>query len=76
LAILDGKENIIQLLLDHGADINVKDATGLTPLELAKYIEVQEVIFMVETEMGRKYCFDLLVVAIKIFDCEISDCWL
>ena len=76
LAILDGKENIVQLLLDHGVDINVKDAAGLSPLELAKHIKVQKVIFMVETEMGKKYCFDLLVVAIKIFDSEISDCWL
>jgi ankyrin repeat protein len=44
LAVLDGKENIVQLLLDHGVDINVKDAAGLSPLELAKHIEVQKVI--------------------------------
>ena len=36
-AVRSGKLPLIQLLLDHGADVNARDPDGLTPLEhLAK----------------------------------------
>ena len=31
-AVTSGQENIVKLLLNHGANINIKDNTGSTPL--------------------------------------------
>ncbi|XP_063446430.1 leucine-rich repeat serine/threonine-protein kinase 1-like isoform X1 [Mytilus trossulus] len=59
LAILDGKEKITQLLLESGVDVNIKDATGLTPLELANNIDRDDLICMIKSEIiGRKEKMD------------------
>ena len=34
-AVSFGQENIVRLLLNHGANINIKDSTGSTPLIVA-----------------------------------------
>ena len=36
LAALDGSENLVQLFIDKGADVNAKTPSGFTALSLAK----------------------------------------
>jgi ankyrin repeat protein len=42
------RANIIQLLLDRGADVTVKDENGKTPLEIAKERELPGVVRILE----------------------------
>jgi hypothetical protein len=49
LAAENGYPEIVQLLIDHGARFNVKNASGMTPLDVAlnkkKFIRTTEVLF-------------------------------
>jgi len=36
-ACVNGHEGCVTLLLDHGADMEIQDKTGLTPLQLAQF---------------------------------------
>ncbi|OJJ51921.1 hypothetical protein ASPSYDRAFT_114064, partial [Aspergillus sydowii CBS 593.65] len=47
LAACTGRVNIVQLLLDHGADINEEDDYGRTPLDRARkagHVDVEETL--------------------------------
>ncbi|KAL4912573.1 hypothetical protein ASPSYDRAFT_52249 [Aspergillus sydowii CBS 593.65] len=47
LAASTGRANIVQLLLDHGADINEEDYYGRTPLDRARkegHVDVEETL--------------------------------
>lgn len=40
------------MLLESGVDVNIKDATGLTPLELANNIDRDDLICMIKSEIS------------------------
>ena len=44
---------IVQLLLEHGADVSVKDENGKTPLEIAKERKLTEIIEILENHKTR-----------------------
>jgi ankyrin repeat protein len=52
-------ENLVLLLLQHGASINIREMdTGKTPLEIAKEIGFQSVIKIIETHTNREIISD------------------
>jgi ankyrin repeat protein len=44
LASQNGRKDIVQLLLNHGADIDLKDYEGDTALDWAKKKEIKEML--------------------------------
>ena len=49
-AVMDDKREMIQLLLRYGADTNIADDSGLSPLSLARNIGSQEILRIFEDE--------------------------
>jgi ankyrin repeat protein len=43
VAVLSGNERAVKLLLDHGADIDAKNNSETTPVELAKSLKLEEI---------------------------------
>lgn len=43
---------VVQLLIDHGADINLKDWLGETALDKAKKVKSQEIAEMIKAAAG------------------------
>jgi ankyrin repeat protein len=39
-AVQNGHNTVIQFLADHGANLNVKDKAGRTPMSLARYVQI------------------------------------
>ena len=41
LAVESGDKEIVKFLLEHHADVKVRDASGRTPLQYAQYLQSQ-----------------------------------
>ena len=54
-ALLEGKEDAIKLLLRYGADLNKKDSSGHSPINLAHRISVERYIKLFDQEKGEAY---------------------
>ena len=52
-AVMDDKREMIQLLLRHGADTNLADDSGLSPLNLARNIGSRGILKIFEQEDGK-----------------------
>ena len=52
---MDDKREMIQLLLQYGADTNIADDSGLSPLSLTRNIGSQEILRIFEEE-DSEYC--------------------
>ena len=50
---MDDKREMIQLLLRHGADTNIADDSGLSPLNLARNIGSKEILKIFKEEDGK-----------------------
>jgi len=53
MASQNGHENIVEMLLNHDADVNIRNNNGATVLEAAKYGKNQNIIEML-IEAGAK----------------------
>ena len=62
-AVMDDKREMIQLLLRHGADTNIADDSGLSPLNLARNIGSKEILKIFKEEDG-KYKIDVCTLTL------------
>lgn len=52
-ALIDGKEESVKLLVEHGANLYIPDGRGLPPLSLARSLGRADFISALETENGK-----------------------
>jgi hypothetical protein len=48
LAVIDGRRDVVRLLLDRGADPNAADDSGRTPLQMARQANLREIAALLE----------------------------
>lgn len=66
-AVGKGMEEIAQLLIDNGADINLQNIDGLTALQIAVGIEKLKMVeLLIAAGAGGLYAFDPIIVALTI----------
>jgi hypothetical protein len=53
LAVMQGRQDVVRSLLDHGADPNIADNTGRTPLQQAKQSDLREIAALLEQAGAR-----------------------
>ena len=58
---MEDKDQFVQLLLEHGADLNVPDAGGQSALELAKNNRCFNTVIVISDKLGK-----FQTVALKI----------
>ncbi|OAL43064.1 hypothetical protein IQ07DRAFT_525101 [Pyrenochaeta sp. DS3sAY3a] len=49
-AAMKGHKSIVELLLEHAADINLEDVQGRTPLTLAKHNSRSEIVDLLQRQ--------------------------
>ncbi|GFR97231.1 notch-regulated ankyrin repeat-containing protein [Elysia marginata] len=56
-AVMNRRMDALALLVSRGADLSLIDESGQTPLALARFLNHQDVVEVVEMEQGSIECF-------------------
>jgi len=70
LAVSQDRQEIIELLIAKGADVNVKDIMGVTPLDWAVKLEKTETIKLLHKHGGKSAAQDFIHIAVQLGNIE------
>jgi ankyrin repeat protein len=64
-AVFKGSAKLVKLLLAHGADPDIANADGATPIELAERTDRSHLAHLMEAHLDKKLCLDAAQTGIE-----------